>query len=221
MTPASTLAGASLLLLGTDVPPRDLDAARLRSAYRSMAKLTHPDTRRRHGMPDFLRVREAFEELARYVRTTGARPRAATVRGASAPPASWYWKARVPDRPLRFGEFLFYSGAISWDALIGAIVEQKGSRPPLGRLACRRGVLSPEELATGIERRLRGELLGDALVRLGLVPRTGVDRLLVEQRLLQRPLGWHLSRMGSVAESDIPAFLSALWRHNAASRRKR
>jgi hypothetical protein len=220
MTPRSPLSSASLLLLGTEVPPRDLDLARLRKAYRKMAMLTHPDTRRRHNLPDFMHVRAAFEELSRYV--AEAAPGSATRKAEkpAAGAASWYWKGQVPDRPLRLGEFLFYSGVIPWDALIKAVVEQKRARPNLGQLAFRVGLVTVEELAFALRRRNRGELLGDALVRLGFLDRATVDELVAEQKRLQRPLGWHLVRMGSIPTSDIPALLVKLWRHNAPSRRR-
>jgi len=234
MTHPPAVACASLLLLGTDVLPRDLDAVRLRKAYRRMAILTHPDTRRQKGGPDFRRVREAFDELTRYVGQIevsrvrrGTRQPPPRTHAASAPqppraravePVIWYWKGKIPSRPLLMGEFLFYSGLIPWNLLIKAIVEQKRSRPNLGQLACRLGLLTPERLSAALRKRRQGEKLGGALVRLAVLDRPTVDRLLVEQRLLQRPLGWHIVQMGCLPMSEIPAFLGRLWRHNAAAR---
>jgi len=70
-----------------------------------------------------------------------------------------------------------------------------------------------------LEGRRRGERLGDALVRLGVMGRGAVDRLIAEQSLLQRPLGWHLVRMGHLPRAEIPSVLGGLWRHNARALR--
>jgi hypothetical protein len=218
------ITSASLLLLGTETPPGNLDPVSLRRAYRRMALLTHPDTRVHTGAPDFLRVRQAFEVLVAHLRTGGAGrvpSQESPSRGpstAKAPPKPWYWAGKVPRRPLRLGEYLFYRGAIPWDVLIQAIVRQKGARPNFGTLASLGGHVTQPELASGLRGRRPGERLGDALVRLGLLEAAAVEALLEEQRRMQRPLGWHLVRMGSVPGGQIPALLAGLWRHNGSLR---
>ena len=230
MTPNSAVASASLLLLGTEVPPRDLDSGRLKRAFRRMALLTHPDTRRRAGGPDFLRVKQAFDELERYVslldrrKPVEASPGGDSVPGrrtaARAAPGPWYWSGRVPRRRLRLGEFLFYSGVISWDELIRAIVEQKGSRPILGQLARDLGLVGTEALETALASRARGEKLGETLVRLDALDAETLERLLAEQRRLQRPMGRHLARMGVIPEGELVDWLCRLWRHNGTAARR-
>ncbi len=224
MRPSTRVASASLLLLGTELPPGNLDRERLRKAYRRMALLTHPDTRTHDGAPDFLRVQQAFEVLAGYVGAIGSRAasaRASRSAGPTSPGANgkvWYWAGKVPRRSLRLGEYLFYRGAIPWDVLIKAIVRQKGARPNLGTLARDCGLISQPMLAQALEGREPGERLGDTLVRLRILDAATLDRLLAEQRRLQRPLGWHLVRMGNVPGAEIPTLLAGLWRHNVSVR---
>jgi len=192
----------------------DLDTVRLKREYRRMAMLTHPDTRRRAGGPDFVQVRQALEELMRYLRAREASVATPDRAGL------WFWRGKTPERVLRLGEYLFYTGRIPWGVLIKAVVEQKRSRPSFGQLARRAGLLTPETLASAIRRRSAGEKLGDTLVRLAILDRAKVDRLLAHQRLLQRPLGWHFVRMGCLPEKEIPATLARLWRHNDAALRR-
>ncbi len=130
-------AGACLLLFGTTAVPRGLDALRLRAAYRRMAMLTHPDARRRGADGrDFIRVQEAYQALraciAEPARSGTTRPAAraeppSRARTEGRRPGAWYWTGRVPRRRLRLGEYLFFTGEISWETLIGAIVAQRRS----------------------------------------------------------------------------------------------
>jgi len=212
MTPNRAVASASLLLLGMEVPPRDLDSPRLKRAFRRMALLAHPDTRRRAGRPE--RYASLLERPPRREKAAHARAPAARAAGA------WYWSGKVPRRPLRLAEFPFYSGVISWDVLIRVIVEQKGSRPVLGQLARNLGLIDSSTLDGVLAERKQGEKLGEALIRLGILDHRTVDRLAAEQRRLQRPMGWHLVRMGCLPRSEVADCLCRLWRHNLTAARE-
>lgn len=214
------VASASLLLLGTEHPPPELDQTLLKKAYRRMALLAHPDTRTRAAAPDFLRVRQAYDLLLLFLEK-GRVLRPETPRT----PKSWYWTGGMPARELRLGEFLFFAGAIPWDVLIRSISEQRIARPSLGKLAQSSGLATPQTVALALAKRKPGERLGEAMIRLGLVGPRAMATLLEEQRRLQRPLGWHLVRLGHVPQAEIPALLVKFWRHNggvqAAARRRK
>ena len=232
MTPSrEPLAGACLLLFGTIAPPHGLDADCLRAAYRRMAVLTHPDARQRDPAGrDFIRVHEAYLLLRAHLApvhlpraparpAAGASPPrrgrethgAATAGGA---PGPWFWTGRVPHRRLRLGEYLFYTGAISWDTLIGAIVAQRRARPTLGQLARRRRLVDEASLAAALAARRPGERLGEALLRLSFLSARAVEELLDEQRRLQGLLGRHAARIGGLSLADLSAALVALRGHN-------
>jgi hypothetical protein len=220
---------ACLLLLGTVATPPDLDPQRLRSAYRRMAMLTHPDSRQRGGGGrSFIQVNEAYLLLRDHL----AAPRQQQQRPAGPPrhepparsgtrapggPRPWIWSGRMPCRRLRLGEFLFYSGAISWNTLIAAIVAQRGSRPTLGQLARARRLLDDAEIRAALAARRPGELLGETFHRLELLDRRVVAMLLAEQRRSQQPFGRHVARLGGLAAADLLAVLAAQRRHNRAA----
>ena len=244
MSKEATLVGASILLLGTPLIPASLTADRLRSAFRRMAMATHPDSRRRDLTGrDFIRVQEAYELLRCHLhgrsgrlktpagpsahrgsgspRHPGQRAEASAGRRASADSSAWYWKGGIPNRQLRLGEYLFYTGIISWDMMIKAIVEQRRSRPRLGQLAQEQDLLDGGDLAAGLAARKPGERIGDTLRRLGLLSPAKVEDLLSEQRRTQKPIGRQLVSLGGVHVQDLPRILARHWQHNRtfASRR--
>jgi hypothetical protein len=215
----ASLVGACVLLLGTPVLPAGLSADRLRGAFRRMALATHPDAHRRDPRGrDFIRVQEAYELLRRHVHVASGRPASTAASTARPAPArstgAWYWKGRVPNRRLRLGEYLFYTGAISWDMMIAAIVGQRRSRPRLGQLARDRRLLDVSGLAAALAARVPGERLGEAVQRLGLLTRSAVEDLLAEQRRAQKPLGRQLVALGGILRQDLPRVLAGHQRHN-------
>jgi len=235
----TALVSASILLLGTPVIPVSLTADRLRSAFRRMAMVTHPDSKRCDPTGrDFIHVQEAYELLRGHLhgrvgrRTAPAGPavhrgsgstrrpgqgtEASGGRRSSTESSAWYWKGGIPKRPLRLGEYLFYTGVISWDMMIRAIVEQRRSRPRLGQLAQEQDLLDGGDLAAGLAARKPGERIGDALRRLGLLSLAEVEELLTEQRRAQKPLGRQLVSLGGVHVQDLPGILARHWKHNRA-----
>ncbi len=223
-----SLVGACLLLLGSPVLPAALSADRLRGAFRRMALATHPDARQRDPRGrDFIRVQEAYDLLRRHVPVAArqASPAAAAVhRGAAAPrraepkggTGAWYWKGSVPNRKLRLGEYLFFTGAISWDMMIAAIVGQRRSRPRLGQLARDRHLIDGSGIAAALADRRPGERLGEVVQRLGLLAPPAVEGLLAEQRRAQKPLGRQLVALGGIRQQDLCGILAGHRRHNRA-----
>ena len=226
MSRQPTVMAACLLLFGTPALPAALTAERLRGAFRRMALATHPDANRRVDASgrDFIRVQEAYELLRRSVPRTSARSGSPAASSAHRePPPSpprtstpWFWKGRVPSRQLRLAEYLFYTGAISWNTMIGAIVEQRRSRSRIGQLAQERHLIDGRGLAAALAARKPGERLGEALWRLGLLTRAAVEGLLAEQRRAQRPLGRQLIALGGVLPQDLPGILARQRQHNRA-----
>jgi hypothetical protein len=221
MSRNAPLVGACILLLGTPVLPAALSAERLRGAFRRMALATHPDAHRRDPRGrDFIRVQEAYELLRRHVNVATVRPAspaASTARPAAAKPTgAWYWKGGVPNRKLRLGEYLFFTGTISWDMMIAAIVGQRRSRPRLGQLARDRSLLDGSGLAAALAARMPGERLGEVVQRLGLLTPLAVEGLLVEQRRAQKPLGRQLVALGGIQRQDLLRVLARHRQHNRA-----
>ncbi|MCK4911129.1 MAG: J domain-containing protein [Thermodesulfovibrionales bacterium] len=235
------------ILFGSDVDVsfdflQYIQPSGIKSAYRKLARLTHPD-HAAGGVEDagaerFIEANWAYESLNAFIthrdrravrgmfrgagRDTVRRPasrrrRRKYSRTAQGRPRGNYYNGVMPLRKLMFGEFLFYSGEVSWEALIKAIVWQRGQRPRLGDMASRWGWLSGEDVIQVLRSRMHGESIGHALVRLGICSSLQVRALLRTQRKQQKPFGEFFITNGYIARSHLNLVLyKKFLKHNSA-----
>ncbi len=153
-----------------------------------------------------------------------ARPRSA----AGAPGRGAAYRARVrdhfyggplPRRPLRFAEFLYYSGRASFWTFTEALGWQRRQRPAIGRLAVDAGHLTPDDVSRVLEERRRagagGTAFGEVAVRMGLLSPPAVSALVARQRTLQRPIGQFFVERGVLLPREPPEICASVMRHNA------
>ncbi len=131
--------------LGAGVEPREL-----RSAFRRRALELHPDRAAAVGR-DAARLSEEFRALcAAYELLDGlaadAPPAARGAVRASPRRAPGPRAAGLPPRPLRFAEFLYYSGRISWADLAEAIAWQRHAGRRIGQWFVERGLIHAGEV---------------------------------------------------------------------------
>lgn len=167
-------------------------------------------------------ARARQEEQARRARQAEAAGRAARARGAPGP-THVDWRHVVKPRPMprrrvRLAEFLYYSGRISWAAMVDAIAWQRRQRPAVGRIAVDYGFLTPLEVIDVIARRQRAGAhdvpFGEFALRLGLI--TPFERLAMvgRQARLQRPIGQYFVERGLVGEHEFEELRRQIVRHN-------
>ncbi|SMC18967.1 DnaJ domain [Desulfacinum hydrothermale DSM 13146] len=140
-------------------------------------------------------------------------PRQRTRRATAGP---GFTSFRMPQRPLRFGEFLYFRRVITWHQLIEALVWQRRQRPRLGEIASRWRWISQEELEAYLRGKAPGDRIGQVLVRHGLITPFQLRVLLYQQRRLQRPIGHFFVDAGLLS----PHVLDQLLRHQAVHNRK-
>jgi len=231
---------ACLLLFGPDIEiSRDflhyIQPSGIKSAYRKMALLTHPDrlsssgeNERRRSTDRFIETNRAYELLNNFIqsRDRRMRSRARNVKrgfcndfGNGSRRQGNFYSGRVPERGLPLGQFLFYSGKISWEALIKAIIWQRKQRPKVGEIAKGWGLLSDEQIMSLITNRKPGEPLGEAAVRLRLLKPHQVNTLLFYQKRLQRPFGEYFLINKILNGNELDASLRSYMTHNARYRR--
>ncbi len=128
--------------------------------------------------------------------------------------APLYYRGSLPRHSLRFAEYLFYSGRISWQELIHALVWQRSIRPTFGQLARQLRFLSAEDLAAALTTRRQNERLGAAAERLGLLSQDQVDRILRIQRARHRLIGRYFVENRLLAVAELTRTLRDLHRHN-------
>jgi len=154
----------------------------IRSAYRERVMKTHPDKvpyfyheSWKRCPKEFLEVKNAYEILNNYLKSKIKRlrvekqeqesrlyakrdrqfvPGAPCEIGFQAFVKRSFRQAGVPQRYLRFGEFLYYSGLIPWQALTRALIWQRRHRPlkqkeyqmPIGKYFLRQRLLSERRI---------------------------------------------------------------------------
>ena len=209
-----------------------LDLSGLRSAYRKKALETHPDRAKAFGrdgtrMSDrFREVTLAYEKLIPIVRNNGAVPlRGQTIakinnekanarRQAKKDFSEHFYTKGIPKRELLLGQFLYYSGLISWRTLIRAITWQRRQRPLIGQIALDWKMISHNEIQRILMRRnLKGKF-GERAIRLGYLSRFQLMALLGKQRSLQCPIGEFFVDEGILRFQDMEVMTERQKIHN-------
>jgi hypothetical protein len=125
----------------------------------------------------------------------------------------------LPQRRLRFAEYLYYSGRVRWTELVEAIAWQRTQRPPLGRIAVDFGFLRPDDVGVILERRREAAAnavpFGEWAVRLGYLTSFQLLAALGQQLRLQRPIGQFFVDRGVLERDEIDAIRRRILRHNA------
>ena len=80
-----------------------------------------------------------------------------------------YFTGNVPRREPLIGQFLYYSGLISWDTLNHAIVWQRRQLPIIGTIAHDWGFLSAEEIQSILKERSYKDHFGEYARRNGYI----------------------------------------------------
>jgi hypothetical protein len=166
----------------------------------------------------------AREAAARKVRQAAEDERGARARRVWTPSAGAVdWRHVVKPRPMprrriRLAEFLYYSGRISWAAMVDAIAWQRRQRPAVGRIAVEFGFLTPLEVIDVISRRQRAGAhdvpFGEYALKLGMI--TPFERLAMvgRQVRLQRPIGQYFVERGLIGEHEFDDLRRQIVRHN-------
>ncbi len=234
-----TLLEACAILLGPQarsggIPVlRQLDTATLKRAFRRLALSTHPDVALRQGgdpaafdTSRFIRSLWAYEQLTAYLKTrdgngfqretagSGDSPGAGAPASGSRKTAAFY-RGPLPQRRLRFSEFLYFSGLISWQSLIASIVWQRQGRPKFGEIARDFRAMTLEEVLHVLRCKACREPTGAAACRLRLLTPQEVAAVLRRQRSLQMPIGRFFLERERMSREELNRLCLQLFRRNA------
>jgi hypothetical protein len=138
-----------------------------------------------------------------------------TARPAGGP---LFYHGPLPRRGLRLAEYLYYSGRISWQSLISALVWQRAARPRFGELARELASITGPELMKILGSKLQSEQTGETARRLRLLTAAQVERILRLQRLRHKRIGRYFVEKESMPGAELSAILRELSRHNARFR---
>ncbi len=125
------------------------------------------------------------------------------------------FKGKLPERELRFGHFLYYSGIISWRQIIQALVWQRTNRPRLGELGLRFGWLKNEDILTVLRSRTNAAPFGKAAMDLGLLTEKQLQSLVWRQKSLQKKIGAFFIEEEILVAEELLAMIRQHLQHNA------
>jgi hypothetical protein len=129
-----------------------------------------------------------------------------------------YYRGHIPPCSLRFGQYLYYCGRISWKMLIDAVCWQKNNRPTFGTLAADLGYIDSGGLSEVIRQKSQGEFIGDTALRLGLMTDVQVRTVLFRQNRFNLPIGRYFLKEGLLSHVDITRCLNSMELHNSKYR---
>ncbi len=121
---------------------------------------------------------------------------------------------RLPHWELKLGEYLFYSGLITWGDLISAILWQRSHRPLFGQIALHWNWISPERLHHILLRKTCREKTGELMMRYGVISSFQKAMLLRHQKQCQPLLGQYFVRSGRFLEYQVNIHIQMMSHHN-------
>jgi len=203
------------------------------------------DTLARDLNAEFINVREAYERLLSYVETRNklnSRPQYSGDWGTHQASSHqnfqdpwgryysqnrWHQKQRsyadhffngeIPKMNLMLGQFLYYSGLISWRTLIEAICWQRRQRPLIGQIAMEWGLLDYQDILRILTVRDFDEKFGDCAFRTGYISSFELFAMIGKQKRIQRPFGEYFIERGILSPEDIIRIAQKQQRHNLTS----
>jgi hypothetical protein len=132
-------------------------------------------------------------------------------------PNAWdrFYTGQMPNRPLLFSEFLYYSGVVSWRPFIESICWQRRQRPRIGELAQNWGLLDQYMISRIIRQRKPLEKFGDCAVRYGYMTQFWLNVLLRCQQKKQQPIGEFFIKMGLMQAQELEVLNQRRLKFNA------
>ncbi len=128
-----------------------------------------------------------------------------------------FYTGSIPKGNLMFGQFLYYSGLISWRTLIEAICWQRLQRPQIGQIAISWGLISCQDVMRILTARTFNEKFGDCALRIGYISNFEHFALIGRQRQLQRPFGEYFIERDILTAMDIMNIAGKQQLHNLTS----
>lgn len=208
----------------------------LKNAYRNRAWECHPDangedrdqTRRTELfrqsveayklLNDFLKVRKPCIPLRH---ASPMRPSAPRMEILARAEDELYYEGPFPTIELKTGLYLYYSGAVSYQAVVRALMWQRDLRPPLGDFARQWGWLSEEDVTRILAATHIVGTFGERALEMGLLTQSQLNIILLHQRTMQRPIGRYFVARSLLSELTLRHHLRELERHNQQVRKSR
>jgi hypothetical protein len=132
-----------------------------------------------------------------------------------------YYEGPFPTIELKTGLYLYYTGSVSYQAVVRALMWQRDQRPPLGDFARQWGWLSEEDVSRILTSTHIVGTFGERALELGLLTQSQLNIILLHQRTLQQPIGRYFVAQSLLSELTLRHHLRELARHNQQVRESR
>ena len=202
----------------------------LRRHYRKQALSTHPDRAAARGA-DPERMKEAFQNINDSYRLlmdrimihkgvafrtckVKIRPEEQKKETREKSVSVGFYKGRLPEKKLRFAEYMYYTKKITWEQLISALCWQFTNRPKLGDLARSKGWMTEEEILILLRYKKSSERFGLAAVNKGFLTIDRCRELLREQKSVGLPIGKYFLIKHIMTPEQLREQLGAFLVHN-------
>ena len=211
---------------------RYLRLSGLKAAYRKKALETHPDRAKILGEDEakmnehFVKASLAYEKLSSVINDDGLvllkeessikekNKETFSRQKQNNRDSDYFFTGNLPGRKLLIGQFLYYSGRISWNTCINAIVWQRRQRPYIGQIARDWGMLSTKDIHKILMGRNFREKFGESAIRRGYLTPYKLMALLGKQRRLQPRIGEYFVRHRNLTMQKMEEIIGKQHDHN-------
>ncbi len=194
-----------------------LEPSTLKKVYRKKALETHPDRYGSSGLNEaesgeqFRKVKSAYETLKPVAAGT------ATVKpnnkNDKKPPGNFY-EGSLPFHKLLFGQFLYYSGTITWKTLMQAIVWQRNKKTAYGQIALHWEMLSTEDIAHIMQNKKFNEKFGEYAKKYDYLTIFQHLAIMGKQQSENRLFGEYFIKKGILSKRQVDNLVQKTINHN-------
>ena len=210
------------------IPQQRIDQKQLKELFRLKASQTHLEPEDAGSVFEahrYSKLRESYLCLQQWIseygplqNTPNPLPTTNRNRSQGASPMQMKpkskWRLGLPNRTLKTGEYLFYSGQISCGDLIEAVDWQKKQHQRAGQLAVSMGYMKEAEREVVLSQKNNDEAFCSAAIRLGVLSTTQRNWLLFKQRKQQKPIGEFFVENDLITAQDLSRALVQKHSHN-------
>jgi hypothetical protein len=125
-----------------------------------------------------------------------------------------YYEGNIVPTKLRFGNFLYYSGLISYQMLDDALEWQKRKRPLMGQIAMERGIVIPSHFAETLFHLQNAESFGQVARNLNIMTDANIVDITNEQKKYNCQIGQFFIEKEILDRSDIERLMEQFLEHN-------
>lgn len=193
----------------------------LKKVYRKKALETHPDRFSISGLDEsgelFLKVKTAYEILKPVAdgTTNVKEPLRAEKKSSRDKPFDAFYNGTVPFHKLLFGQFLYYSGTITWKTLMDAIVWQRRKKKIYGQIALQWKMLSENDITHIMRKKKPDEKFGAYAKKFGYLTIFQHLAIMGKQRKHSSLFGDYFIQKGILTKRQVDNLVEKTINHNS------